>query len=202
VSKFLSEAHSQVDPYYQSIMDSKINDINSALSNLATNFKNSQGQTIQDFQTNLASERNTSANNGIAFSGLRNLGENNMAASTNRTLANLQSNAEYNIGNALRTGALAVGNSGTGPAGGVNSFVLPDVVGASVGLGGERGTGSLGGGLSYDYNPSSYNIGSIGSAANSALVGTANQFLSSYLGSAANNSAKSFQLVNGVPTLM
>lgn len=202
VSKFLSEAHTQVDPYYQDIMNREIDSINASLKTLGTNFQNTQGQTVQDFQTALAGERNDAANNGVAFSGQRALNEGNMAATTNRTLASLGANYEQNIGDVLRSGAAATGRSTTGLTGGTGNFNIPGLNLSSVNLSGERGAATPSRTLDFSFNPGNYSIGSIGSDYNSALANSGNQFLSSYLTSAGNNSARRFQIVNGTPTLM
>lgn len=202
VSQFLSEAHSQMDPEGQQNLTDAIDGINSSLSNLQTQYENSTAEQQSQFEQSLGSERNSAGANGIAFSGTRGLTENYMLGSENRSLASLGSTYANNVGNTLRSGAAAVGNNSLGLNGNTSNFNIPtDLNTYTSTLEGARGgVGANGSALNTNYDPSNYQIGSIPSAYGTALTGSANNFLSNYLSSADNNS-RTFQDLNGTPTL-
>lgn len=183
VSEFLSLAHQVVDPYTQQQISSRLADVNSNLGNLATQYGNNMGQLIQDFGTNLATEQNTAGDNGTAFSGLRGLTENNLAASTNRSLSSLASDTGYNIGTAARAAAADVGSANAG------GITLPTLATGSVSLnGGSRGSSGTGTNLSYNYDPSVYTVGNIPSAAATSVNNQENSYLTQYGNLAGTNS--------------
>lgn len=186
VSDFTAYAHQAIDPYTQQLLTARLADVNASLSNTALQYQNSVGQTEQDFGTNLASEQNAAGNSGTAFSGLRALGENNMAASTNRTLSSLGSQAATDLGTEARAGAADVGSANAG------GIVLPSLATGSVSLaGGSRGSSAAGGPLALGYDPSIYTVGNIPSAQTAAVNAQAANYLSQY-GTLANaNSGRS-----------
>lgn len=188
VSKFLDFAHKNIDPYYQQLLTGRIADVNANLQNLATQYNLSKDQTTQDFGTALATEQNSAGASGTAFSGQRALNENNMAATTNRTLSGLASDAAYNIGSALRSGAADVGATNA------NSFNLPTLATGSVGVtGGSRGSSTNGNNLDFGYNPSIYTVGNIPSAQGTAAKQLQQTYLGQYgtLAGAQSNSGRS-----------
>jgi peptidoglycan hydrolase-like protein with peptidoglycan-binding domain len=195
--QFLSWAHQAVDPQTQQLIQSEITNINSNLSNLATQYENNKAETLQNFGTNLATEQNAAGGSGTAFSGMRNLTENNMAASTNRTLSSLASDTAYNMGQAARTGAA---NVGAANAGGIN---MPTLTGANVGItGGSRGTATPSNALDFSYNPSLYTAGNIPTSQNTAVNNLASNYLNQYTTLAGNNSGRSMSdLIGGVTGL-
>lgn len=201
-SQFLQEAHSQIDPEGQQNLTDAIDGINASLSNLQNQYENSTAEQQAQFEQSVASERNTSGDNGTAFSGERGLAENYMLGSENRSLASLGSTYATNVGNTLRTGAAAVGTNSLGLNGTVSDFNLPnDLTTYTSTLEGARGgVGGPGAALNLNYNPNNYAVGSIPQAYGTALTSSANQFLSSYLQSAGNNS-RTFQDLNGTPSL-
>lgn len=175
VSKFLAYAHQNVDPYYQQQLSSEITGINASLSNMKTQYDATQGGILQDFGTNLATEQENAGGAGTAFSGQRNINENNLVNSTNRSLASLDSTTALNAGTALRTGAGDVGAANAG------KFVLPTFAGATVSnTGGQRGSSATGSGLNLNYDPSVYKVGNITSAQNSAADTLKNTYLGQY----------------------
>jgi hypothetical protein len=175
MADFLAYAHSQADPYTKQLISDALPNINSSLQNLSTQYGNNMAQAIQDFGTNLASEQNTSANSGTAFSGLRTLGENNMVNTTNRTLSSLGSQAATDIGNAARTGAAAVGTANA------PQIQLPTLSTGAVSLaGGSRGSSSTGGALSLNYDPSAYTVGSIQNSQDAAANAQGQAYNSAY----------------------
>lgn len=203
VSKFLQQAHTQVDPYYRDQMNQELDNINASLKNLGAQYGFAQGDAQAQFQQGLATSREAAAGAGTAFSGGRGLNEQNMLSAQNRTLGALDTAYQQKIGDTLRAGAAKIGTNTMGLPSTAN-FQLPSLVGQRATLEGARG-GTVGGNsLDLGYNPSNYSLGSLVAGPqgySSALTNSANQFLSSYLGSAANNSARLFQNVNGVPTL-
>lgn len=202
-SQFVSQAHTQVDPYYQQLITDEITGINASLGKLSTDYKNTQGGEIANFQENLANTRESAGGSGTAFSGGRGLKESNMLNAENRTLSGIDNNYAYNVGNLLRTGAGNVGAGAPGLSGSSANFALPDSLGTTrASLAGPRGGSVSGGALDFAYNPSVYTYGSIPSNYGSALATQSNQFLSSYLKGASNNSARSFQNINGTLNLM
>jgi len=153
---FLSYAHSQADPYTQQLITNALPNINSSLTNLATKYGNDMGQLIQDFGTGLFNEQESSAGHGTAGSSLQAINEGNMVAGTNRALSTLGSQAATDLGSVARQGAAAVGSAN---AGGIN---LPSIAGGQVSLaGGSRGSSIAGGALNLNYDPNSYQVGSI-----------------------------------------
>lgn len=199
-SQFLSWAHQAVDPQTQQLITSKIADINANLGNLGTQYGLSRDQTVQDFGDQLASEQNSSGNAGTAFSGLRGLGERNMAASTNRTLSGLMSNAAYNIGSTLRSGAADVG------ADNAARFTLPNLSSGYVDItGGSRGNFTPGNTYlegNYGYNPSTYQAGNIPTAGNTAVNDLEANYIKQYGTLAGANSGRSIKdIIGGISGL-
>lgn len=195
--QFLSWAHQVVDPQTQQLIQSEIKNINASSQNLATQYGNNVAQTEQQFGTDLASEQNQAGASGTAFSGMRNLTENNMAASTNRTLSSLASDAGFNIGQGLRTSAA---NVGAANAGGINTPTLN--TGSVSQFGGSRGTTGAGSTLDFGYDPSMYTAGVIPSNQNTAVNDLAGNYLSQYGTLAGANSGKSMSdLISGITGL-
>ncbi len=200
-AKFLAEAHTQIDPEGQQHITNEIEGINASLKNLQAQYENSTAEQQAVFEQNLGTERNNAGANGIAFSGNRGLTENYMLGSQNRSLASLASTAEKNIGDTLRAGGAAVGNNTFGLNGNNSNFNIPSLgVKTSTLEGARGGVGGGGPALSFGYDPNTYKVGSLASDYAGALTSNANQFLSSYLQSAGNNS-RTFQDLNGTPTL-
>lgn len=189
VSKFLDFAHKNVDPYYQQLLTGRIADVNANLTNLAAQYEATKGQTLQDFGTTLATEQNTAGGNGTAFSGQRGLNENNMVATTNRSLGALGAKAALDIGSTLRSGAADVG------AGNAGAFQLPTLATGSVSnVGGQRGSSLSGNSLDFGYNPSTYAVGNIASAQGEAAKKLQQTYLGQYgtLAGAQSSSGRSF----------
>lgn len=200
VAKFLQEAHASADPYYKQQVDNAVSDINGNLQQLTTDFNNKQAETLQGFGTQLATQDNAAANNGVAFSGGRNLADQNLQDSTNRVLSTNAADTSNQVGSILRAGATNVGSTNTG------RFNLPTLLGAGVStLGGQRGSTTPGQTLSFNYDPTAYGTGALTSQYNSNLVNQSNQYLKNYLNTAANatSATPSFQdLTNsGTPKL-
>lgn len=200
VAKFLSIAHTQIDPYYRQQIASEAANINASLKNLQTQFENTQAGIAQKFGTDLANEQNAAGANGTAFSGQRNLNEANMVASTNRELASNASETALQAGNALRAGAANVGSANAG------AFNLPTIAGAGTvsNQGGARGSYSAtGNALDFGYNPSTYAVGTIPSNRESAAQALQQTYLGNYgtLAGAQSNSGRSVDdLIKGVTT--
>lgn len=185
VGTFLNWAHSVVDPQTQAALSAEAANVNNALSNAAVNYQNTQAESVQGFGMNLLNEQNTAGASGTAFSGLRNLEENNMVNSENRTLSTNASNAALNIGNTLNAGGAAVGASNAG------MFNLPTLAGAGT----VSNTGGSTGGytpssnnLDFGYNPSIYVAGTIPSAGYTNTTNQEANYLNQYSTLAANNS--------------
>lgn len=186
VSQFLQYAHQAVDPYTQQLLSSEITNVNADLSNQQTQFQNQQDQAVQQFGTQLASQDNAAGANGTAFSGQRQLTDNNLVNSTNRSLSSLMSNTAYNMGSTLRSGAANVGAANAG------GFNLPTLAGGSVGLGGQLGsynsTVTTGNNPSFNYNPSLYTVGAIPSAGTQNVNQLEQSYINQYGTLAGNNS--------------
>ena len=199
--QFLAWAHQVVDPQTQQLISAEAANINASLQNASVNFKNTQAEDIQQFGSQLASQDNSMAGSGIAFSGLRNLTDQNLANSTNRTLSSLSANTAYNMGNTLRTGAANVGSQNT------NLFNLPGLTDATVGvtggnLSGGQGVSNAGPALDFSYNPNIYTAGVIPSNQSTAANQLAGNYLSQYTTLAGSNSGRSMSdLIAGVSGL-
>lgn len=202
VTKFLAEAHTQVDPYYQQQLSSVIQDVNRSLGQLSESYGLQKGQQQADFQNTLATTRESEAGAGTAFSGLRTLNEGRALDTQNRTLDSLGISTAVKAGDILRAGASKVGSDTLGLSGNLNSFNIPGLSSEKATLDGARGGVAAGGALDLGFNPSLYKFGEIPSKYASDLTNSANQFLSSYQKSAGNNSARTFANLNGTPTLM
>lgn len=199
--QFLTWAHQVVDPQTQQLIQSEISNINASTKNLQAQYQAQQGETVQQFGMQLASQDNSAAANGVAQSGLRNIQDRNLVNSTNRSLSALDANTAYQIGQGLRTSAANVGSAN---AGGINA---PTLTGAQVGLSGGNlsgGTGSSSGGnsLDFSYNPSLYTAGVIPSNQSTAAANLAGNYISQYGTLAGANSGKSISdLIGGITGL-
>lgn len=208
LSSFIASAHSQLDPKYQQYLSSQMNSINSYLSNAQVNYENTQGQTQQDFQTNIAAERDATGNQGVAFGGARRLAEQNMALSANRTLSTNAANTAYNVGQQLNAAGAAIGQGIPGvtipePAGavglsnnyGLNSYAINAPILSSYGVStsGARGSTSTGSPLNFNFNPSMYQYGSIPGSYGSDFLSQLNQNASNYQAGQTANSARNIQ---------
>lgn len=196
IGKFLAYAHAYVDPQTQMLLSAESANINATLKNLQTQYENTQAGILQGFGTNLANEQNAAGNSGTAFSGQRNLNEQNMAASTNRDLSTNAANASLAAGNALRAGAEKVGAPNTG------MFNLPTLAGAGQvsNQGGARGSYTpSGNSLDFGYNPNLYTTGTIPSQQASELNKTNQDYLSQYYSLASKNPTRSMNdLLGGI----
>lgn len=202
VTQFLNEAHGSVDPYYQQQLTSEITNINAAVGTLASQYGTAQAGQQAQFQQGIDTERENAGGSGTAFSGGRGLTEQYALGSQNRALQNIDLQYGQAIGQQLRQGGADLGNGIPGLTGSASSFALPSLATQSSTLEGPRGGVISAGGLNLNYNPSAYTYGTIPGNYASSLVGQSNQYLNSYLQSGANNGARQFQNVNGVPTLM
>lgn len=195
ISKFLSYAHENVDPYYKQLLSNEITGVNASLQNMKTQYDAQKGGIIQDFGTNLASEQENAAGSGTAFSGQRNVDENNLVASTNRSLASLDSTTGLNAGTALRAAGADVGSANTG------QFVLPTFAGATVSnAGGQRGSSAAGTPVNLNYDPSAYKVGNITSNNTQDVNNLKNTYLSQYgtLAGSQSNSGRSISDLIGM----
>lgn len=197
VQQFLTYAHANVDPYYKQQLDGEIADVNANLANMQTQYESSAGQAVNAFGTQLASQDNTAGGNGVAMSGQRQLTDNNLVNNTNLSLGALGSQAAYNAGQALRTGAADVGVANAG------GFNLPNLYPDTVSLGGQRGTINTGTSspLSLNYDPSIYTVGTIPSNQAAAATALQQTYLTNYgnLAGAQSNSGRSMSdLMNSV----
>ncbi len=185
VGTFLNWAHTVVDPQTQAALSAEAANVNNALSAAAINYQNTQAESVQGYGMDLLNEQNNAGTSGTAFSGLRNLEENNMVNSENRTLSTNAANAALNIGNTLNSGAAAVGSSNAG------MFNLPTLAGAGTvsNTGGSTGTYTpSGNSLDFGYNPSIYVAGTIPSQGYSNTANQEANYLNQYSTLAASNS--------------
>ena len=202
VANFLTTAHSMVDPQAQELLTKAISDTNSSLQAKGSQYATDLGNSIQSFMTNLNETRNSAGAAGIGISGTRGLAEDYLQRGANRTLQNLATQTSSDIGNTLRSGALQVGGNNLSLNGSLSDFKLPSLNSASVDLFGIRGGQNTGSSLNYNYNPSDYSgYGSLSADYSKALTSSANAALGNYLGSAAQTSNRTFQNLNGIPTL-
>lgn len=196
ISKFLDYAHQNIDPYYQQKLTNEITGVNANLADLATQYNNQKAGVIQDFGTNLATEQENAGGNGTAFSGQRAVDENNMVASTNRSLSSLGSTAALQAGNALRTAGADVGSANTG------QFNLPTFAGSTVSnTGGQRGSSSDGSPLALNYDPTLYKVGNV-PAQNTTDVNTLKNTLLGQYGTLAGSTSASGRSVSDLLGMM
>ena len=193
--QFLDMAHKAVDPYTQQLLSGEISNVNADLANQQKQYELSAGQTVQDFGTKLAEQDNLAGAAGTALSGQRQINNNNLVNTTNRTLGALQSSASHNIGDVMRAGASNVGAANAG------QFNLPTLATGNVGLGGQRGAYSQTGAVNMNYNPSIYGVGTIPST----VIENANKQQQSYIsqyGTLANSQSNSGRSVNDLIGMM
>ena len=195
--QFLAWAHQAVDPQTKQLIDSEIANINASSANQQKQFEAQQGEVLQNFGTNLATEQNAAGASGTAFSGQRNLNERNLAATANRTLSSLASNTAYNIGAGLRNTAANVGSAN---AGAIN---IPSLTAMNVGIeGGSRGSTAPANSLDFSYNPGLYTAGVIPTNQNTAVNQLAGNYLGQYTTLAGTNSGRSMSdLIGGITGL-
>lgn len=196
VQQFMTYAQQVVSPQTQQFLTNQADSINNALAQATTTYQNEQGQAEQDFGVNLASQDNTMAGSGVAFSGQRNLADLNLANTTNRNLSTNAANANYSISNLLQTGGAALGSANAGLLNVPTGLTTPTVSTA----GGQYGSNSAGGGINFNYNPSSYTVGSIPTSQNTALNNLVGNYETQYSTLAANNSGKSINDLLGMMT--
>lgn len=196
-AQFLAWAHQVVDPQTQQLINQHITALNSNLQQLQTDYQNSQGQTIQNFGMQLASGDNSMAGSGTAFSGLRNLTDQNLVNSTNRSLSTLAADAGNTAGQTLNAGAAQVGSANA------NQFNLPNLPTATVGLGGgSYGRSNVGGTTPLNYNPANYTMGTDISTGVSNVGTQQANYLNQYGTLAGNNSGLTMsQIIGGVTNL-
>lgn len=190
ISTFLNWAHQNVDPQTQQLLGAEASNINANLSTLAKQHDLTRDQTIQQFGTDLATEQNSAGGYGTAFSGQRNLNEQNMVNTANRQLGSNDATTALNVGNQLRQGGADLGSANAG------MLALPNIAGGSVSLaGGQRGSTAYGPNLDFNYNPSTYTAGNIATQQNTALGDQQSNFLKQY-GTLANTFSNSGRSVN------
>lgn len=185
VGTFLNWAHSVVDPQTQAALSAEAANVNNALSAAAINYQNTQAESVQGYGMDLLNEQNAAGTSGTAFSGLRNLEENNMVNSENRTLSTNAANAALNIGNTLNAGGAAVGSSNSG------MFNLPTLAGPGTvtNTGGSTGTYTpSSNALNFGYDPSIYVAGTIPSTGYSNVANQEANYLNQYSTLAGTNS--------------
>lgn len=189
IGQFLSAAHQVVDPQTQQFLKSKAAEINTNLQNLQTNYQNQAGQKIQQFGTDLANQANTAAGGGMAFSGFRGLQDRNLMNTTNRDLSTLGANTAANIGGQLQAGGSALGGSSY-----LSTLNNPNLNTFGVDLSNNTGINTKGnnvGGLNYNYNPSTYGVGSILTSQGQAVGNRASNLQQQYYTNAVANPTRS-----------
>jgi hypothetical protein len=207
--QFLAESQAQMDPQGQQNLTGEIDNINNALNQATETYNQNVASSNLNFQENLLAERNAAAGSVGDSSGARNLVEQQMQQGQNLSLAGLATNAQYNIGNILNSGGAAVGNGISGLNGNQSNFNLPNLYQGTASLSGLGGAGAPAQALNYNYNPGTYTLGSLNNSYQQAVAAQGNQYISSYLTSAGNNSPSaqanggpSFSSLNGqTPTL-
>ena len=175
VGQFIQQTASQLNPRLQQNLTNEITGINQAINQLATNFQNQQGQTVQDYQQSLGTLRDQTS---MVGGGERAL-ESGLTNSAQRSLSTQAVNASTAIGNQLREGGASVGQGfgGTtlpssfgggsipGVTGNASSFNIPSLYGRTLSnQGGDStfaGSANQSGALDYNYNPSTYQYGSL-----------------------------------------
>src|ERR1035437_2516277 len=192
---FLAYAHSQADTYTKQLITNALPAINSNLQNLTTKYGNDMGQIIQDYGVNLNTEQNQAGMSGRDASGLRNLTESQLTAGANRQLSTLGSQAQTDIGSVARQGAAAVGNAYT------PSISIPQLAMGSVSAaGGSHGSSIFGTPLNYNYDPNSYQVGSIQSGQDAISNQQAQAWNAQYTANARANTGRTMTDLYGMTT--
>ena len=184
VSQFLGYAHSVVDPQTQQAIKNEQDNINQDLTNQAAQYGYSAAGIIRDYGTSLYSEQNTAGGSAGAGGGQRTLNEQLLTDTANQQLGSLASSTAANIGSSARSAAqlLGVDNSG--------GMIMPNLNTFSVSPnGGARGTSMTGSGLGFNYNPSTYQVGSLESQGNTNLANQQANYLTQYTTLAGQQSA-------------
>lgn len=196
VKQFLTYAHTALDPVTSQMLTSRLSDINSSLGMMSTEYLNALGAREQQFGTDLATEQNNAGNAGTAFSGQRNINEQNMQNTANRDLSTLGATTAYNMGAAARAAGADLGPN-------AHNIVLPSLAGGSVSLaGGQRGSTVDTGPLALNFDPSVYTAGNIQSTQAKAIADQQAAYERAYaqLASTSGGSGRSVsELMNQIP---
>lgn len=171
IDQFLTQATNSVHPYYaqqiQGIKDQLGRDVNKTKAEYENNLATEQG----NFQTNLGNNRETWAGNGLAFSGQRGLGEQNMQNAENRTLDFNALNYGNQVGDLARNAEKQIGTNN------MSGFQLPDTPSYKASLAGNSGGFNTTGSTSSPYMPGGFNVGSVTSDEASAIQNRQNSLI-------------------------
>ena len=111
VTQFTQQAQTNIDPYYASQLTAIQGDLQSTLTNIAQTQAATNQQEGLNLQQNLAASRESSAGAGTAFSGGRNLGEQQEVQSEQSTLDLDALRAQSSAQSAVSSAAQQIGSS-------------------------------------------------------------------------------------------
>ena len=151
LNKFLETAKASVHPYFQNQIDTIKQDVLRTAPQILQNYQNDIAKQQQDFTQNLGDTRNNFANQGLAYSGFRGEGEQNLQTNENRTLQDLSQNAQNDLYNLGRGAESKIGASNAPTLGSLSNYSA-----TTAGQGGFN----LGSTVS-PYTPGGYGTGSI-----------------------------------------
>ncbi len=133
IDRFLTQAKSEVDPYYSQLISQAQSDLNKALTRTSEDYATKERQLGQTYGKNLESTQESFARRGLNFSSDRTKAENILATDTNQALTAAQQEAQRSAQDA-----------GTPYERKLGSSFLPDTSGATIGIGAQAMTGTPG----------------------------------------------------------
>lgn len=168
IAKILEKAKATVHPQYAQQIAGVQQDLARNVGNSVDAYGNAVEGSKQNFLTDLSNSRENNAGAGLAFSGSRNLGEQNLADTENRSLSSLSSQYGSNIGDYARNAEKSLGTAG------MNGYQLPSLASYSANL---SGNGSLdtSGNVNTGYTPGTYQLGTIPQSETAAALALRNQ---------------------------
>lgn len=121
IQRFLDQATGEISPYYASQINAIKGDLTQNIQALQQQYEYQKKDQEAQFKAGLDSSRESAAGAGTVFSGARNLGEQNQAASAQRNLDSLGLSASNQIGSQLRSAESKIGSSN------VRSLSIPNL---------------------------------------------------------------------------
>lgn len=111
VAQFLSQAHTEIDPYYSGQLKLALDSLNTSTNYATQNLQNNETQTERNYGQQLRTLGENSAEQGFAQSGIRQRQEGNLAYDTQQNLDQARRQLSYDTGNAARTFAQSYGSA-------------------------------------------------------------------------------------------
>jgi len=142
IQQFLDQATTEISPYYASLIGSIKDDLTKSIGNLQKQYDLQKQGAEEQFKQTLGTSRESAAERGLTFSGVRGGQEQDFASSTQRQLDLSALGLEGQVGGQLRNLEGQIGSSGLPQ--------LPQFQTSNVSLAGQ---GGFTGGRTLDFSP-------------------------------------------------